>query len=174
MPTTRLCPPIERYLPGVLHMACHGEFDHAEPLRSRIRLAPLPDGGSAEGDPDLSAEEILSLEVAVNLVALSACASGVSGRRGGDELIGLTRSFLYASAPSAVVGLWYVADGSTRLLMERFYRAWLGADGANARKSGISMSKAEALRQAQQDVRRTASYDHPYFWSPFTLVGDWR
>lgn len=72
-----------------------------------------------------------------------------------------------------VVGLWYVADRSTRLLMEGFYRAWLGADGDNA-ESSWSTSKAEALRQAQQSVRRTAGYDHPYFWSPFILVGDWR
>lgn len=156
-----------------LHVACHGEFDHAEPLRSRIRLAPPTDGASGNGGPDLSAEEILGLEVAVDLVALSACASGVSGRRGGDELLGLTRSFLYAGAPSVVVGLWYVADKSTRLLMEGFYRGWINADGNNA-ESSRSTSKAEALRQAQQNLMRTVDYDHPYFWSPFILVGDWR
>lgn len=157
----------------VMHVACHGEFDRVEPLKSRIRLASASEGESAPGGPDLSAEDVLGLQVGADLVALSACASGVSGRSGGDELIGLTRSFLYAGAPSAVVGLWYVADGSTRLLMERFYRAWLGADGDGAEGPG-STSKAEALRRAQRSVMRTAGYDHPYFWSPFVLVGDWR
>lgn len=158
----------------VMHVACHGEFDRAEPLKSRIMLAPPADGESADGGPDLSAEDVLGLEVGADLVALSACASGVSGRRGGDELIGLTRSFLYAGAPSAVVGLWYVADGSTRLLMESFYRAWLGEGRADVEGSWTSTSKVEALRQAQQRVARNAGYDHPYFWSPFVLVGDWR
>lgn len=157
----------------VLHMACHGEFDRAEPLRSRIRLAPSPDGGSSNGDPDLSAKEVLGLKVGADLVVLSACASGVSGRRGGDELIGLTRSFLYAGAPSVIVGLWYVADGSTRLLMEGFYRAWLGAGSGDAENSRTT-AKAVALRQAQRKVMRTAGYEHPYFWSPFVLIGDWR
>ncbi len=156
----------------VLHIACHGEFDHAEPLRSRIRLAPPLGDEPAQGDPDLSAGDVLSFEMMVDLVALSACASGVSGRRGGDELIGLTRSFLYAGAPSVIVGLWYVADRSTRLLMEGFFRTWLGAIGVDA--EGLKISKAEALRQTQQNIMRTAGYDHPYFWSPFILVGDWR
>lgn len=158
----------------VVHVACHGEFDRVEPLKSRIRLASAPDSGSADGGPDLSAGDVLSLEVGADLVALSACASGVSGRRGGDELIGLTRSFLYAGVPSAIVGLWYVADGSTRLLMESFYRAWLGEGRDDGEGPCTGVSKAEALRQAQRRVARIAGYDHPYFWSPFVLVGDWR
>jgi tetratricopeptide (TPR) repeat protein len=155
----------------VLHVACHGEFDRADPLRSRIKLAPPLDGSPSGREPDLSAEEVLGLEVGAELVALSACASGVSGRWGGDELIGLTRSFLYAGAPSMVVGLWYVADGSTRVLMERFYGALLGRDSGEV---AASSSKAQALRYAQRSVMGTEGFEHPYFWSPFVLVGDWR
>lgn len=158
----------------VLHVACHGDFDHADPLRSRIKLAPPMDGKSDDEDPDLSAMEVLGIEVKADLVALSACASGVSGRQGGDELIGLTRSFLYAGAPSVVVGLWYVADRSTRLLMGRFYDTLVGAgDIAGQVNTGKILTKAEALRQAQQYVLGTEQYEHPYFWAPFVLVGDW-
>ncbi len=114
---------------------------------------------------------MLGLEVEADLVALSACASGVSSRRGGDELIGLTRSFLYAGAPSVIVGLWYVADESTRVLMERFYETLLNRGGGEL---AAASSKAQALRFAQQSVMGMEGFEHPYFWSPFVLVGDWR
>ena len=42
---------------------------------------------------------------------------------------------------------------------------------------GISesgMSKAEALRQAQLTLLEDPSYSDPFFWSAYTLVGNWR
>jgi CHAT domain-containing protein len=78
----------------------------------------------------------------------------------------------YAGASSAIVGLWYVADEATRVLMEGFYSAWLDMEG-QAEISGTG-AKATALRRAQQLVMRTGGYDHPYSWGPFILVGDWR
>lgn len=158
---------------SVLHIACHGKFDYSEPLKSRIRLAPLDGKGSVNGTPDLSAEEILVLEIEADLVVLSACASGVSGRRAGDELIGLTRSLLYAGAPSLVVGLWYVSDSSTRLLMERFYGALLARDGDHENVNAPA-GKARVLQRAQRHIMRIEGFEHPYFWAPFVLVGDWR
>lgn len=154
-----------------LHLACHGEFDFREPLRSRVRLAPADGGDGPAEDPDLSAEEVFGMEVDADLVALSACASGVSGRLPGDELLGLARAFVYAGAPSLLVGLWYVADRSTRLLMERFYGALLGRDDAVRLAAGGD--KARALQLAQRSVMDTEGFEHPYFWSPFVLVGDW-
>ncbi len=152
-----------------LHLACHGRFDVREPLLSSIRLAPADGEERPEESADLSAEEVLGMEVDADLVALSACASGVGGRLPGDELLGLVRSFVYAGAPSLLVGLWYVADRSTRLLMERFYGALL-EHGAGA----AAVDKASALRLAQRHVMGTKGFEHPYFWSPFVMMGDWR
>lgn len=159
----------------VLHIACHGKFDFREPLGSRVRLAPADGEDDPAGVPDLSAEEVLGMEVDADLVALSACASGVSGLPG-DELLGLTRSFVYAGAPSLLVGLWYVANRSTRLLMERFYRVLLGdvRDDTVATRPAAAHDKAHALLLAQRSVRNTKSFEHPYFWSPIVLIGDWR
>ncbi|MDP9485919.1 MAG: CHAT domain-containing protein [Actinomycetota bacterium] len=152
-----------------LHLACHGRFDFREPLLSSIRLAPADGEECPEESADLSAEEVLGMEVDADLVALSACASGVSGRLPGDELLGLVRSFVYAGAPSLLVGLWYVADQSTRLLMERFYGALLDHGTCAA-----AVDKASALRLAQRHVMGIKGFEHPYFWSPFVLMGDWR
>ncbi|MEV3973314.1 CHAT domain-containing protein [Streptomyces sp. NPDC050698] len=116
----------------LLHLACHGFFDSEEPLRSGVHLA---------GDDLLTAADILELRLDADLVTLAACDSGLGGHRPGDELIGLTRSLLYAGATSVLVTLWKVEEISTVLLLREFYALW--AAGA---------SKAEALRRAQLSV----------------------
>lgn len=156
---------------GLLHFACHGNFDLREPLRSCILLAPHEDAIEREKrcieGRDLSAEEILELELQAELVTLSACESGLSKRRPGDELIGLPRSFIYAGASSVVVGLWRVADESTGVLMKRFYQDLLAS-------SASSPTKAEAMRSAQRHVMSLGGdLRHPYHWAPFILIGFW-
>ncbi|MEU6789845.1 CHAT domain-containing protein [Nonomuraea angiospora] len=114
--------------PGILHFSAHGVFDPDEPMRSGIELA----------DGRLTAQDILGMTLDVDLVTLGACETGVSDRRPGDELIGLTRALLYAGAPSALVTLWRVDELSTSMLLRDFYAALAGGT-----------SKAESLRQAQ-------------------------
>jgi hypothetical protein len=77
----------------------------------------------------------------------------------GDELVGMTRAFFYAGTPSVVSTLWQVDDESSALLMERFY--------IHLRNG---MSKAEALRQAQIDVRQ--EHPNPHYWAGYVLSGD--
>ena len=60
----------------------------------------------------------------------------------GDELIGMTRGFIYAGTPSIVASLWSVNDRSTSELMGMFY------------KNLKNHSKAEALRMAQIEMIR--------------------
>jgi CHAT domain-containing protein len=37
-----------------------------------------------------------------------------------------------------------------------------------------SLSKGEALRQAQISLMQVPQYSHPLFWAPFTLIGNWQ
>ena len=76
----------------------------------------------------------------------------------GDELLGLTRGFLYAGTPSLVVSLWRVSDRSTTLLMRRFYEGL-----------GQGLNKPKALQQAALAVKK--EFPHPYHWAPFILMG---
>ncbi|MFF5235028.1 CHAT domain-containing protein [Dactylosporangium sp. NPDC000521] len=123
----------------VLHLACHGLFNAAEPMRSGLMLAQ---------DALITSEQVLRLSLPADLVTLSACQSGVNARRPGDELIGLTRSFIYAGAASLLVSLWSVDELSTSLLMRAFYQALLNGAG-----------KADALRTAQLALRATTAAD---------------
>jgi CHAT domain-containing protein/tetratricopeptide (TPR) repeat protein len=127
--------------PDVVHLACHGRFDAADVFQSGVLLAAGP--AAPDALDQLTVEELMGLRLGSGLVTLSACESGVSDLRPGDELIGLTRALLHAGAPSVLVSLWSVSDLSTSFLMREFYRRVREAPpGAPARL-------AQALAEAQ-------------------------
>jgi CHAT domain-containing protein len=134
----------------VLHLACHGQFRPDNPLFSSLRLA----------DGWLTVRDASALDLRCGLVALSACETGMSAVAPGDELIGLARGFFSAGAPTLLLSLWTVDDEATAELMSSFYTRLRAGD-----------APAAALRSAQlQQLRRQP---HPFFWSPFVLLGRW-
>jgi len=136
----------------LLHVSCHGKFNPDDPLSSSLSLAP---------EETLTALEVIEhLRLRCDLVCLSACESGLSRVRRGDELVGLMRAFMYAGASALVATLWRVDERSTLILMERFYREILAGAGF-----------AEALRQAQLYLRSLTRFADPYYWAPFIIVG---
>jgi CHAT domain-containing protein len=143
---------------NVIHLACHGQFDKTFPLLSRLYLA------STDSDRGyLTAAEIFNVQLQVcSLVTLSACQSGISNIIQGDELIGLSRGFLYAGTPTMLVTLWQIDDEATQIFMESFYRCL--TQGVN---------KSSAMRIAQEYLAGVnESYAHPFFWGGFILIGD--
>lgn len=135
-----------------LHLASHGEFNDKYPLKSRMLLAP----GENE-DGNLTVDELYSLRLNAELVTLSACETGLGDIKSGDDVVGLTRGFMYAGAQSIVSSLWPVADDATAYLMKNFY--------ANL----LVMPKASALRGAL--IATKDRYEHPIYWSAFNLTG---
>ncbi|MDF0644460.1 MAG: CHAT domain-containing protein [Nitrospira sp.] len=137
---------------SVLHFATHGKFNAARPLDSALLLAP---GGGEDGI--LTAGEIFGLGLPGNLVVLSACETGLGQLATGDEILGLTRAFMYAGAPQLIATLWEIDDQATSELMDQLY-AHLGKESAPV-----------ALRTAQLNVR--TRYPHPYYWAGFVAHG---
>jgi len=134
----------------VVHLACHGQFRSDNPLFSALRLA---DGWFTVRDA-----YVLNLDNA--LVTLSACETGANVVAPGDELIGLARGFFSAGARSVLLSLWMVDDETTNQMMVDFYQGV---------KAGRSLSAS--LRAAQ--LKMLKEMPHPFFWSPFVLVGHW-
>ncbi len=136
----------------LVHLATHGKFQSADPLKSFLLLAP-----DRDNDGVLSVDEIYGLHLNADLVALSACETGLGRGNAGDDLVGFTRGFFFAGARSLLASYWPVDDAATAQLMAAFY--------GQLDKHG----KAEALRLAQLEVMATRP--EPFYWAAFYLAG---
>ncbi|MBK8302904.1 MAG: CHAT domain-containing protein [Chloracidobacterium sp.] len=106
----------------------------------------------------------------VELVTLSACNTALGGYANGREVESLAGAIQAKSGKAVLATLWAVSDRSTPELMSNFYRF---------RKEKPGTTKAEALQQAQRKMiasatKTAAGFSHPYFWSGFVLIGNWR
>ena len=139
----------------IVHLIAHFDLDRQQPQSSRIIL-----GWGKGNDGPLALDDVLGLDLRkTNLVVLSGCQSQRGSRTRGDDVIALSRAFIYAGSPSVIGSLWSVDDDATQQLMIAFYTHL---------KEGLS--KAEALRCAQADIRH--KYPNPFYWAGFVLTGD--
>jgi CHAT domain-containing protein len=137
---------------AILHFASHAQFDPDAPLNSGLYLAK-----GDEVDGRLTVGDLYSMRLDVQLVTLSACQTGLGRVLSGDEVVGLTRGFLYAGARSIVASLWSVDDTATAELMVRFYTNLANHD------------ERESLRLAQIETRNT--HPRPIYWAAFEITG---
>jgi CHAT domain-containing protein len=146
----------KRFAPSFpyVHIASHGQFNPDDALTSRLLLR----GDAENSSGSLTAGELYTLRLDADLVTLSACETALGKVLKGDELVGLTRGFLYAGSRNIIASLWEVDDAATSELMQDFY--------TNLK---AKQNKMEALRAAQVSVLR--KYPHPFFWAAFALTG---
>jgi CHAT domain-containing protein len=146
----------------VIHIATHGLLNAERPQFTGIVLSLV---GNKSGDGFLRTDEVFNLNIGGSLVMLSACETGLGKEKRGEGVIGLTRAFMYAGAPTVGVSLWSVADKSTADLMTDFYKRLLATPDA---------SPTASMRAAQVAMIDGKKYAAPFYWSPFVLVGEWR
>ncbi len=131
----------------------------------------------------------------VELVTLSACNIAFGSDSTGKEVDSLATFIELRGAKAIIATLWSVSDDSTQLLMSEFYRL---------HKENPTLTKAKAMQKAQTEmiegklksngkgagcraeiIRQkngntsfkcdtNAPYSHPFYWSPFVLIGNWR
>jgi len=75
-------------------------------------------------------------------------------------VIGLSWALLVSGVPTTVLSQWKVESESTSRLMVAFHQN---------RKRGLS--DAEALRAAALALRKDPSFQHPFYWAPFIVIG---
>ena len=171
---------------SIIHLGTHAEFKAGNRQNSYIQFY----------DEKLQLSELREISdelgwnsaetTPVELLVLSACQTAL-----GDEEaeLGFAGLAVQAGVKSALASLWYVSDLGTLALMSEFYD-----------QLSDTLIKAEALRQTQlrmlkEEVRidkgqlqlsngdnldlpasfpkGNLSMSHPYFWSSFTLIGNW-
>lgn len=141
----------------ILHFATHGQFSSQFEetfllaWNSRINILQLE---------RLLKESAPTQRAAIELLILSACETATGDRR---AALGLAGFAVRAGARSTLATLWSVNDQGTALLMEQLYN----------QLAQQKISKAEALRQAQLVLLKDRWYRHPFYWSPYILVGNW-
>ncbi len=138
---------------SVLHLSVHGQVsDGGQLSASQLELA----GGR------LSAADIAALNgtLPAQLVVLNACVSGRFNAQLAGDVGGFWEGFLRAGAASLVAALVYVHPADASDLALAFYRNWISG----------RLSKAEALRQAQLEMRSRNS--DPQHWATHILIGD--
>lgn len=175
----------------VLHIASHfvfipGTEDQSFLLLgdgSQLSLADLRTGGWKFGS--------------VDLMTLSACETALGGGRdeNGREIEGFGALAQRQGAKGVLATLWSVSDQSTAILMQSLYRirqekgltkaealreaqmALLTGKHALPASSGkivTSSSTGTGAADAPTYIPDPAKpYAHPYYWSPFVLMGNW-
>ncbi|MGY1673073.1 CHAT domain-containing protein [Geodermatophilus sp. SYSU D00710] len=137
---------------AVVHVASHGAYDDEDPLLSGVQMA----------DGRVTVEDLMTSSVAAGLMTLSGCVTGLSQRRPGDELTGLTRAAVTAGSASVLATLWEIDDRSAPVFFDSFYANLM-----------TGRPKDSAVAAAQRHMREEG-FASPYHWAPFVLMGDWR
>ena len=145
----------------IIHVATHGLLNAERPQFTGVVLSLV---GNKTHDGFVRTDEVFNLRLGSPLVMLSACETGLGKEKRGEGVMGLTRAFMYAGAPTVGVSLWSVADKSTADLMTDFYKRLLSTEGTTS---------SSALRGAQLSMIAGKKYSAPFYWAPFVLVGDW-
>ena len=141
---------------NIVHIASHGQFksDAKESF-----VLTFDDKLNMDG-----IEQLIGLSRfrnnPVELLTLSACQTAAGDDRAALGLAGIA---IKAGARSAVATLWFINDQAASTLVTKFY---------SQLKEG-TVTKALAIKNAQVHLIKNTPYQHPYFWSPFLLVGNW-
>ena len=139
---------------STVHLATHGKFS-SDPEQTFIltwnELLKTQDFTS------LMRQYATDRDRALELLVLSACETAT-----GDPLaaLGLAGITVRAGVRSTLASLWFVDDRFSAEFMSNFYR-----------ELSQGSTKAKALQKSQIAILRQEK--RPYFWSSFTLLGNW-
>lgn len=148
---------------GIVHLATHGIINSEFPELSGVVLSLIDENGKPQ-DGFLRLHDIYNLRLEARLVVLSACETALGKEIKGEGIVGLTRGFMYAGAPTVAASLWKVDDRATADLMRRFYQKMLKDN----------LRPADALRRAQISMLNEKPTQNPFFWAAFTIQGEYR
>ncbi|WP_375327819.1 tetratricopeptide repeat protein [Microcystis sp. BLCC-F210] len=138
---------------SILHLGTHGCFD----------LAGCPNLGMQANTILFANKEQYNIADAAllglkntELITLSACQTAKEANADGQEISGLAYVLERAGAKSVIASLWSAEDNTSAEIMTQFYQNL---------KNG--MTKSEAMQKAKLSQIKS----HPFFWSPFILIG---
>jgi CHAT domain-containing protein len=151
---------------GAISFATHGLVAGDIPGLAEAALVLTPGNVDAAADDGvLTASDVAELDLAAELVLLTACNTGVA-KQGHDKagLSDLASAFIYAGAKSVLVSHWPVDSRAT---------AHLAATAAQKFRESPQDGFEQALRQTMLEMidgDADEKWADPFYWAPFTLV----
>ncbi|MDH7448364.1 CHAT domain-containing protein [Aquimarina sp. 2201CG14-23] len=145
---------------NILHFATHAAANDQFPDYSYLAFSV----DSTAETSLLYVKDLYGYAINADLVALSACQTGLGKLQKGEGMLSLARGFSYAGAKSLVTTLWKINDQTTSELMSNFYK-----------NLSNSSTKDKALRDAKLQYLETVDDEllkHPYYWSGFMISGN--
>ena len=157
----------------VLHLATHAIVRDDQPMDSFLVLSAGDQSPPESGR--LTVQEIYGMDLETDLVVLSACRTAL-GKLSGDGMVGLTRAFFYAGAPSVMATLWDVADEPTSQLVSSFYSSLQKDHDKSRALQTAQLRLLRALRAGHVHVDTPVGPitlpEDPVFWAGFVLQGE--
>ncbi|MEM8603868.1 MAG: CHAT domain-containing protein [Cyanobacteria bacterium P01_H01_bin.121] len=142
----------------IVHLASHGKFSSSS---EETFVLTWDDRLNAITLNSLLQTSELNQNGPIQLLVLSACQTATGDKQ---AALGLAGMAVRSGARSTIATLWQVNDAATAALMTELY----------SNLTDQQMTKAEALRQAQLSVLNNPQFrQHPFFWAPYVLVGNW-
>ena len=148
---------IEKLSFPVVHLATHGQFGSTA---EETFIVTYDDPINVNQLSDLLRNSSQANNDAIELLIFSACETASGDAR---AALGLAGVAVRSGARSTIATLWQVNDTSTSKFMDQLYDN-LG---------NLKTTKAEALRNSQLTMLENQDFQHPYYWAPFVLVGNW-
>ncbi|NJK47730.1 CHAT domain-containing protein [Candidatus Gracilibacteria bacterium] len=148
---------IEETPAPVVHLATHGQFS-SKPDETFVLAWDAPI--KVQEFQNLLRSRQRGKTNPIELLVMSACQTAAGDKQ---ATLGLAGMAVRSGARSTIATLWAVKDESTALLMTRLYQELITTQ----------FNKSEALRQAQISLLKSSKFQHPFYWAPFILVGNW-
>ncbi|CAE6429600.1 unnamed protein product [Rhizoctonia solani] len=141
----------------IVHFACHGTQDLANPLRSRLEFSR---------SSKIEVEELMSEPMPnARLAVLLACETAQGDQQLTEESLHLAGTMLFAGFYGAVGTLWKMEDQDGPLVCEEFYKGLLEGD-----EEVVQYSRAgEALHRAVRKLKESGA--HVLRWASFVHIG---
>ena len=141
---------------GIVHIASHGFFGGTA---NTSFIMAFDDVLTMDGLQSLLRSETLQKNP-IELLTLSACETADGDDR---SPLGMSGAALKARAGSVLGSLWPVSDEAAKAMMQTFYQGL----------SNEGLTKIKALQKAQRQLIESTDMQHPFFWAPFVLIGNW-
>jgi CHAT domain-containing protein len=166
---TNLKQKLKQEVYSILHIATHGKFG-TDPENTFIVMGKEDkDKGDNQilkfNELDRLIRETSRNREPLEILTLTACETATGNNR---SALGLAGIAVQAGAKTAIASLWSLGDEVAVIFANDFYEKLI---------SNPKMGKAEILQSVQksflQEGTDAKQYNHPGYWAPLVMIGNW-